>query len=79
VNRISTRGLEALARLKGDADFQAVVAEIRREAENLSEDLMVQRDDVQVRWCQGRKQALAEFLFLYDNASSVLAKRQAQA
>jgi hypothetical protein len=79
VNRISNRALEAFGRLRADADFDAVVADIRREIEHLDVGLMEQRDEVQVRWLQGRKQALSELLFLYDNAGTVLAKRQAQA
>lgn len=77
MNKITNPGLAALTRIRELDDFKRFTEEIKTEIEHLTDDLMVLKDEVQVRWCQGRRQALSELMFLIENAGTVLAKRQA--
>lgn len=70
------RVLEAMARLKGDADFDVLVEAIKEELSALHRDMTITREETPLRWMQGAAQTLSELLDLIGQSADIVYRAQ---
>lgn len=70
------RVLEAIARLHGDADWDALVEGLKEELSALHRDMTICREEVPLRWMQGAAQTISELLDLHARAQEIVYRAQ---
>lgn len=76
LNKVSDRALAALATLKGNTDFEAVMEWLQVEAQDVINTLLTAKDEVMVRQLQGAGQTLVDLIQTAENARERLGKRR---
>ena len=76
LNKVSDRALTALATLKGNTDFEAVMEWLQVEAQDVINTLLTAKDEVMVRQLQGAGQTLVDLIQTAENARERLGKRR---
>ena len=76
LTKVSDRALSALATLKGNTEFEAVMEWLQVEAQDVINTLLTAKDEVTVRQLQGAGQTLVDIIQTAEHARERLGKRR---